>query len=93
MQQVRRALFAAFVLGGAAMLGLAACGSSNAPASQAPSSSAPSSQRGGPAAAGSIASLAASSIEVQNPTSGQVTVNYTGTVCGIPVSGTETVKK
>jgi hypothetical protein len=24
---------------------------------------------------------------------GQVTVNYTGTVCGIPVSGTETVKK
>jgi|SRR5437868_4166394 len=25
--------------------------------------------------------------------SGQVTVNYTGTVCGIPVSGTETVKK
>jgi len=70
--------FAAFVLGGAAMLGLAACGSSNAPASQAPSSSAPSSQRGGPAAAGSIASLAASSIEVQNPASGQVTVNYSG---------------
>jgi hypothetical protein len=26
-------------------------------------------------------------------TSGQVVVNYTGTVCGIPVSGTETVKK
>ena len=25
--------------------------------------------------------------------SGQVVVNYTGTVCGIPVSGTETVKK
>ena len=25
--------------------------------------------------------------------SGQVTVSYTGTVCGIPVSGTETVKK
>ena len=25
--------------------------------------------------------------------SGQVTVNYTGTVCGIPVSGTEVVKK
>lgn len=24
---------------------------------------------------------------------GQVVVNYTGTVCGIPVSGTETVKK
>ena len=24
---------------------------------------------------------------------GQITVNYTGTVCGIPVSGTETVKK
>jgi hypothetical protein len=24
---------------------------------------------------------------------GQVTVNYSGTVCGIPVSGTETVKK
>ena len=24
---------------------------------------------------------------------GQVAVNYTGTVCGIPVSGTETVKK
>jgi hypothetical protein len=26
-------------------------------------------------------------------TSGQIVVNYTGTVCGIPVSGTETVKK
>jgi hypothetical protein len=25
--------------------------------------------------------------------SGQIVVNYTGTVCGIPVSGTETVKK
>ena len=25
--------------------------------------------------------------------SGQILVNYTGTVCGIPVSGTETVKK
>jgi hypothetical protein len=25
--------------------------------------------------------------------SGQLLVNYTGTVCGIPVSGTETVKK
>ena len=25
--------------------------------------------------------------------SGQITVNYSGTVCGIPVSGTETVKK
>ena len=24
---------------------------------------------------------------------GQVVVNYTGTICGIPVSGTETVKK
>jgi hypothetical protein len=24
---------------------------------------------------------------------GQIVVNYTGTVCGIPVSGTETVKK
>ena len=24
---------------------------------------------------------------------GQISVNYTGTVCGIPVSGTETVKK
>jgi hypothetical protein len=26
-------------------------------------------------------------------TTGQVVVNYTATVCGIPVSGTETVKK
>jgi hypothetical protein len=28
-----------------------------------------------------------------DPTSNQVTIAYTGTVCGIPVSGSETVKK
>ena len=29
----------------------------------------------------------------QNATAGTITVTYSGTVCGIPVSGTETVKK
>lgn len=69
----------ATALGGALVLGLAACGSSSesspAPVShqrQVPPNSA---QRGGPAAFGTVAAVAASNIEVQN-SSGQTTVNF-----------------
>ncbi|HJQ47193.1 MAG TPA: DUF5666 domain-containing protein [Amycolatopsis sp.] len=69
------------VIGGALVLLVAACGSSsgNTPAA-APASSAPSgaSRAAGPAASGTIAALAQSSVEVQNSSSGQVTVNYSG---------------
>ncbi|MDQ0382929.1 DUF5666 domain-containing protein [Amycolatopsis thermophila] len=71
------------VVGGALVLTLAACGSSGGSsgggagsASQAPSPAGNAAR--GPAASGTIASVAASSIEVQNPSSGQVTVNFSG---------------
>ncbi|GAB2999601.1 DUF5666 domain-containing protein [Amycolatopsis acidiphila] len=75
---IRRTLLA--VAGGALALTLAACGSSGGgtaatPAAQAPASGANNAARG-PAASGTIAAVAASSIEVQNPSSGQVTVNF-----------------
>lgn len=78
---IRRTLLA--VAGSALALTLAACGSSGsgtaAPASsQAPAPSANNANRG-PAASGTIAAVAASSIEVQNPSEGQVTVDFSST--------------
>ncbi|WP_236796788.1 DUF5666 domain-containing protein [Amycolatopsis sp. GM8] len=74
---IRRTVLAA--AGAALALTLAACGSSSggtpaAPASQAPASGAAGAR--GPAASGTIAAVAPASIEVQNPSNGQVTVNY-----------------
>jgi hypothetical protein len=69
------------VLGGALVLALAACGSSGsdsgAPASQ-PPSPARGARGGGPAAAGTIAAVEGSGIQVQNPANGQVTVKFSG---------------
>lgn len=73
---IRRTLLV--LAGGALAVTLAACGSSGtaAPASgQAPASGSNNATRG-PAASGTIAAVAASSIEVQNPSNGQVTVNF-----------------
>ncbi|MFD2421552.1 DUF5666 domain-containing protein [Amycolatopsis pigmentata] len=68
------------VLGSALVLTLAACGSSGsdsgAPASQPPSQAR--GARGGPAAAGTIAAVEGSDIQVQNPANGQVTVKFSG---------------
>ncbi|TNC21637.1 DUF5666 domain-containing protein [Amycolatopsis alkalitolerans] len=75
---IRRTVLAA--AGGVLALTLAACGSSGntvAPAAPAPASGAKSAPRG-PAASGTIAAVAASSIEVQNPSNGQVTVKFSG---------------
>jgi hypothetical protein len=65
---------------------LAACGSaSSAPttsSSAPPTSSTPGATRGGgaaPGASGTIASVSGSSMEVQNPTTGQTTVDYSAT--------------
>ncbi|NKQ57960.1 hypothetical protein HFP15_34375 [Amycolatopsis sp. K13G38] len=69
------------VIGGALVLLVAACGSSSGtPTAAAPTSAAqPSAGRGGgPAASGTVAALAQSSLELQNASSGQVTVNYSG---------------
>ena len=79
------------VIGGALVLLVAACGSSDNPTAAAPASSVPPSanRAGGPAASGTVAALAQSSIEVQNPSAGQVTVNYSGnTTFTDRVSGT-----
>jgi hypothetical protein len=74
---IRRTLL--IVAGGALAITLAACGSSDsgtaAPTSQAPASGANNGARG-PAASGTVAQVAASSIEVQSTSSGQVTVNF-----------------
>ncbi|WP_027945775.1 DUF5666 domain-containing protein [Amycolatopsis taiwanensis] len=70
----------ATALGGALVLGLAACGSSNNSGTAAPSSrqQPPNpARRGGPAASGTVAEVTAANIEVQN-SSGQVTVNFSG---------------
>ncbi|HVW42288.1 MAG TPA: DUF5666 domain-containing protein [Amycolatopsis sp.] len=68
------------LIGGAVVLLVAACGSSDNGGAAAPASSAPSSanRAGGPAASGTVAALAQSSLEVQNSSSGQVTVNFSG---------------
>lgn len=69
------------IAGGALALTLAACGSSESgtatPASQAPALGTNKAARG-PAASGTIAQLAASSMQVQNASSGEVTVNFSG---------------
>ena len=73
---------------GAAGVAMAACGSS--PASPPASSSTPTTSRGSsaggsttprqfPGTSGTIAAINGTSLEVQNPTTGQVTVNYTST--------------
>ncbi|WP_431875099.1 hypothetical protein [Amycolatopsis sacchari] len=76
---VRRGLLT--VAGGALALTLAACGSADsgtaAPASPAPPSSSAGANRG-PAASGTVAQVSGSSIEMQNQTDGQVTVNFSG---------------
>lgn len=80
------------VLAGALVFTLAACGGGGAPS---PSGGAPASGAGGagrqapPGAFGTIAAVAASSIEVRNQQTGQVTVNYTSsTTFTDDVSGT-----
>lgn len=81
----RAATMSVALLGGFAVL-LSACGGSGAgqPAA-APSSTPRSSSRGpggvaraGAAAVGTVAALSASSMQVQNPASGQVTVDFSG---------------
>src|SRR5664280_2644758 len=73
---------------GAAGVAMAACGSSSA--STPASSSTPTTSRGSsasgsttprqfPGTSGTIAAINGTSLEVQNPTTGQVTVNYTST--------------
>lgn len=79
---IRRTTLA--LAGGALALTLAACGSGESPAQSAgsaPNSGAPSSgaNQRGPAASGTIAQLTGQSMEVQNPSSGQVTVNFSNT--------------
>lgn len=83
---------ATVALGATLVLGLAACGSSGsgspAPATQ---TSPGATARGGPAASGTIASVGSSDIEVQNPSAGQVTVNFAAdTTFTHRVSGTLT---
>ncbi|GHF86904.1 hypothetical protein FHX82_004531 [Amycolatopsis bartoniae] len=78
---LRRSLL--IVAGGALALTLAACGSSDsgttaaAPAGQTQASGAAGANRG-PAASGTVAQVGGSTIEVQNQTDGQVTVNFSG---------------
>lgn len=70
----------ATALGGVLALGLVACGSSSNSGAPAPASRQQSpnpARRGGPAASGTVAAVAAANIQVQN-SSGQVTVNFSG---------------
>ncbi|MTD56330.1 DUF5666 domain-containing protein [Amycolatopsis pithecellobii] len=64
------------MVGGLLGLTLAACGSSSTPPAEPAAASAPPGAARGPAASGTIAAVAGSSIEVQNPANGQVTVNF-----------------
>ncbi|HEY0804550.1 MAG TPA: hypothetical protein VGD84_05780, partial [Pseudonocardiaceae bacterium] len=73
----------ALVIGAAALTFVAACGgSSNPPAAAAGSPSTSKAATPGnqapPGAFGTAAAVAAGSLEVQNPTSGQITVNFNG---------------
>jgi hypothetical protein len=82
---IRRTTFTALT-GAVLALTLAACGSSSgsggtsaATPSQSPAgANGQGGGRGGPAADGTIAAVASSSLEVQSPSAGQVTVNFSG---------------
>ncbi|HEY4458274.1 MAG TPA: DUF5666 domain-containing protein [Pseudonocardiaceae bacterium] len=81
------------LIAGALAVGLIACGGGTTPAANTNTAAPPTSRANGPqtppGAFGTAAAVNATSLEVQNPTSGQVTVNFTSsTTFSNTVSGT-----
>ncbi|HEY4017817.1 MAG TPA: DUF5666 domain-containing protein [Pseudonocardiaceae bacterium] len=81
------------LIAGALAVGLIACGGSTTPAASSNTAAPPTSRASGPqtppGAFGTAASVSATSLEVQNPSTGQVTVNFSSaTTFSDTVSGT-----